>query len=127
MTDQFQVGDIVKAHYKTGIYIGEITEVKPVHYLVRVKAVCKHPTQGDLHNPKQVQVDFFHERRALAEREQTNIPKEMVKRFDGKIPSYKDSLRLSVDFSKKELEEENSEWSILCLEKLAILEKDYFK
>ncbi|MFZ3590616.1 kinase-associated lipoprotein B [Bacillus sp. DJP31] len=126
MTDSLQIGDIVKAPYKTGVYIGEITAVKPELYLVKVQAVSKHPTQGDLHNPKQVQVALFHERRALAEREQANIPKGMVKKYDGEVPSYKHSLLDALTKMKKELQAENSEWSMLCVEKLNTLEKEYF-
>ncbi len=126
MTESLQIGDIVKAPYKTGVYIGEVTAIRPEHYLVKVRAVSKHPTQGDLHNPKQVQVALFHERRALAEREQTNIPKGMVKKYDGEIPTYKDSLLDALTRLKEELQEENSEWSMLCLEKLINLEKEYW-
>jgi kinase-associated protein B len=126
MTEQLQIGDVVRAPYKTGVYIGEVTAIRPEHYLVKVKAVIKHPTQGDLHNPKQVEVAFFHERRALAEREQTNIPKGMVKKYEGEVPSYKDSLREALERLKDELRAEDSDWSTLSLEKLAQLEKEYF-
>jgi kinase-associated protein B len=126
MTNQLQIGDVVRAPYKSGVYIGEITAERPEHYLVRVKAVIKHPTQGDLHNPKQVGVPLFHERRALAEREQTNIPKGMVKKYEGEILSYSESLREALDFIKVELRTENSEWALLSLEKITQLEKEYF-
>lgn len=75
----FEIGTIVKGFYKTGAYIGEVTDVRPNHYLVKIKAVLTHPAQGDLHHPKQADVPFFHERRALAFGEQTNIPHQMVK------------------------------------------------
>jgi kinase-associated protein B len=126
MTEQLQVGDLVRAPYKTGVYIGEITNERAEHYLVKVKAVIKHPSQGDLHNPKQVNVPLFHERRALAEREQTNIPKAMVKRFEGEIPSYNDSLKAALDRLRSELQEDKSEWALLSIEKLNQLEKEYF-
>jgi kinase-associated protein B len=126
MTEQLQIGDVVRAPYKTGVYIGEVTAIRPEYYLVKVKAVIKHPTQGDLHNPKQVEVAFFHERRALAEREQTNIPKGMVKKYEGDVPSYKDSLKEALERLKDELRAEDSQWSTLSLEKLAQLEKEYF-
>ncbi|MFL6560658.1 MAG: sporulation phosphorelay system protein KapB, partial [Bacillus sp. (in: firmicutes)] len=70
---EIKVGQMVTAIYKTGKYIGEITEVRPQHYLVRVLAVLKHPMQGDLHNPKDANVLIFHERKALSYREQANI------------------------------------------------------
>ncbi|WP_246945769.1 kinase-associated lipoprotein B [Bacillus pinisoli] len=126
MTEELQMGDIVRAPYKTGVYIGEITNIRPEHYLVKVMAVVKHPTQGDLHSHKQVNVPLFHERRALAEREQTNIPKAMVKKFEGEIPSYKDSLREALDRLRSDLVEDGSEWALLSIEKLNQLEKEYF-
>lgn len=125
MSDSLQIGDIVRAPYKTGVYIGEITNIRPEHYLVKVKAVLKHPTQGDLHNPKQVGMGFFHERRALAEHEQTNILKGMVKKYEDDIPTYKSSLKSSLMKLRSELESDSSEWSQLSIEKVDILEKEY--
>jgi kinase-associated protein B len=125
MSESLQIGDIVKAPYKTGVYIGEITAIRAEHYLVKIKAIIKHPTQGDLHQPKQVNVPFFHERKALAEREQTNIPKGMVKKYEGEVPDYKESLKESLTRLKDELLEDSSEWATLSLEKLTILEKEY--
>lgn len=55
----FTIGQTVTALYKTGKYIGEITQVRDLHYVVRIQAVLKHPEQGDLHNPGQVDVPFF--------------------------------------------------------------------
>lgn len=57
MTD-IQIGQVVKGFYKTGVYVGEVTAVKPSTYLVQVKAVLTHPTQGDLHHPKEADVPF---------------------------------------------------------------------
>jgi kinase-associated protein B len=125
MSESLQIGEIVKAPYKTGVYIGEITAIRPEHYLVKVKAVVKHPTQGDLHHPKQVNVGLFHERRALSEREQTNIPKGMVKKFKGDVPEYKESLKASLIRLKEELQADSSEWALLSLEKISVLEKEY--
>ncbi|KAA0545391.1 kinase [Bacillus sp. BGMRC 2118] len=125
MSESLQIGDIVRAPYKTGVYIGEITNVRPEHYLVKVKAVLKHPTQGDLHNPKQVGMGFFHERKALAEHEQTNILKGMVKSYEGSIPDYKSSLSHALQTLRSDLENDPSEWAALCLEKIETLEKEY--
>ncbi|MBM6618723.1 kinase-associated lipoprotein B [Bacillus suaedaesalsae] len=125
MSESLQIGDIVRAPYKTGVYIGEITNVRPEHYLVKVKAVLKHPAQGDLHNPKQVGMGFFHERKALAEHEQTNILKGMVKPYEGEIPNYKISLTDSLRKLRCDLDSEQSEWATLCLEKVETLEKEY--
>lgn len=124
---EFQIGETVTGIYKTGKYIGEITDVRPQHYLVRILAVQKHPMQGDLHNPKEADVGIFHERRALAFREQANIPKQMVKPFEGEVPDYQESLRNAVEKMKSELKAAASPWGERSLEMMASLEKDYFK
>lgn len=127
MSNEFNVGDIVTGIYKTGKYIGEITAIKPEHYLVKVKAVLKHPMQGDIHSPKDPNVPFFQERRALAFNEQTNVPKKMVRAFSRDIPEYKASLKEVVDKTKNELETEGTEWAMRSLENMKVLEMDYFK
>lgn len=91
-----EIGQIVRAFKKTGTYIGVITAVNPDHYTVRIMAVLKHPMQGDLHNPRQADVPFFPGRKALAWREQTNVPANMVRPFDGSVPDYKESLLKAV-------------------------------
>lgn len=121
-----KIKDIVTAHYKTGKYIGEITNVGEQSYLVRVLAVLKHPTQGDLHQPKEAEVKLFHTRRALAFREQTNVPKKMVKIFEGDIPEYYESLNVAVNEIKEQLSKEESAWHKRSLEALEELEADYF-
>ncbi|MEH7502141.1 kinase-associated lipoprotein B [Neobacillus drentensis] len=122
---EFQIGEIVTAIYKTGKYIGEITEVRPQHYLVRVLAVLKHPMQGDLHNPKDADVLIFHERKALSFREQANIPFKMVKPFENEVPDYMESLKDAIGKMKNELTETPSEWTEMSLRALESLEKDY--
>ncbi|UOY90514.1 kinase-associated lipoprotein B [Bacillus glycinifermentans] len=124
--NQFQIGDKVKGFYKTGVYIGEITDIKPMHYLVKTLAVLTHPKQGDLHHPKDADVPFFHERKALAYREQTNIPHHMVKPFDGPVPDYEESLRDALDRFKRELLQDASDYAAKSLECAAGLEKEYF-
>ncbi|SMQ83929.1 kinase-associated protein B [Bacillus sp. OV166] len=125
VVSEFQIGEIVTAIYKTGKYIGEITEVRPQHYLVRILAVLKHPMQGDLHNPKDTDVLIFHERKALSYREQANIPYKMVKIFENEVPDYMESLKEAVAIMKKELVETTSEWAEMSLKALESLEKDY--
>ena len=123
---EWQIGDNVTAFYKTGKYAGEITQIRPNGYIVvKTLAVLKHPMQGDLHNPKQADVDFFHERKALAYLEQTNVPSNMVKPFEGEIPSYKASLASSIVTLKEELQEDRSEWAARSLECLGRLELEY--
>lgn len=124
---ELKIGDKVTGIYKTGKYIGEITDVRPQGYLVRVLAVVKHPMQGDLHNPKDADVMIFHERKALSYREQANIPKQMVKPFAEEIPDYLQSLREAVGKMRKELEDMDTKWAEMSLHALSSLEKDYFK
>jgi kinase-associated protein B len=120
------IGDVVTAIYKTGKYIGEITGERPEYYTVRILAVEKHPLQGDLHHPKQGNVDFFHERKALAFREQANIPKKMVKSFTGKVPNYNESLVKSFLAYKHELEQDpNNEYCQKSLQCLSSIQKEY--
>jgi len=123
----FKVGDKVTGIYKTGKYAGEITDIRPEHYLVRVLAVLKHPMQGDLHNPKDIEVGIFHERRALAFREQANIPKKMVRPYEGEIPDYQTSLKNSIVHFKEALQHDDSQWAAQSLKNIETLEKDYFK
>lgn len=127
LSQLFEVGLIVTGIYKTGKYIGEITIVKEPNYVVRVLAVLKHPQQGDLHNPKSVDVGFFHERRALAYREQVNIQSVYIKPYNGKLPSYEDSLTNALEEQYQELQQDGSPFAKIAIEKLATLKADYFK
>ncbi|MFS0780354.1 kinase-associated lipoprotein B [Bacillus sp. 1P06AnD] len=122
-----QTGAIVTVLNKTGKYIGEITAVNDQSYLVRIAAVLKHPMQGDLHHPKQVDVAMFHIRKALAYREQVNAPKNLVKPFDGPIPEYKESLKKAFTDLKDSLGNNSDEWSEYSKAAINELEKDYFK
>ena len=120
------IGDLVIAHYKTGKYVGEITNIRSNGYIVvKILAVLKHPMQGDLHHPKQTEVEFFHERKALAYKEQTNIPSNMVRPFTEELPTYTDSLRHSLESLKQELHTDGSKWAEMCLNCLASLEREY--
>lgn len=125
--EERKIGDSVTGIYKTGKYVGEITDIRPMHYLVKVKAVLKHPQQGDLHNPKESDVPLFHERRALAYNEQTNIPKQMVRSFENEIPDYNESLKQSLSIVKDDLDTKEDTWSKRSLENILQLEKEYFK
>ncbi len=104
-----------------------MTDIRPEHYLVKVLAVIKHPLQGDLHNPKDANVPFFHERKALSYLEQTNIPKKMVKPYEDEIPDYKTSLKIAVRNFKLELEKDSSPFAEQSLKNIETLEKEYFK
>ncbi|MGD6804345.1 kinase-associated lipoprotein B [Rossellomorea aquimaris] len=121
----FKNGDTVTALYKTGKYIGEVTDSRPGVYVVKVLAVLKHPRQGDLHNPKEVDVPLFHERKALAFSERANIPEKMVKPFEGDIPEYNESLSSTFNELKKQLASEDSAFAAKSLETLESIRREY--
>lgn len=125
---ELSIGSIVTAFYKTGKYIGEITDIRPQSYLVRVLAVLKHPMQGDLHQPKEAMVEFFHERKALSYREQMNVPTKMVKLYtEESVPSYNESLQAALEKIQQELQEDGSAFATQSLKKLEILNREYYK
>ena len=119
-------GQIVTAFNKTGKYIGEITAIDPDRYTVRILAVLSHPVQGDLHNPRQADVPYFHGRKALAFREQTNIPLKMVRPYEGVVPNYKESLQEAVAKLYKQLDTKPEDaFSVRSLDALKENMKDY--
>ncbi|MGM0845888.1 MAG: kinase-associated lipoprotein B [Bacillota bacterium] len=121
----FKYGDIVTAIYKTGKYIGEVTDSRPGVYVVKVLAVLKHPRQGDLHNPQEVDVPLFHERKALAFRERANIPEKMVKPYEGDVPDYNESLSSTFNELKEQLKSEDSAFASKSLETLESIKREY--
>ncbi|RIU94648.1 kinase-associated lipoprotein B [Oceanobacillus picturae] len=124
MTDK-QIGDKVKAHYKSGTYLGKIVEDRGDKYLVEVLAVVKHPIQGDLHNPNQTEGIFFHERKALAFHEKMNVKKPAVHTFESDIPEYKISLQEAVHKYKEKLLQEDTAYNREALLAIERLEKEY--
>jgi kinase-associated protein B len=122
---KFQIGDKVTAFYKTGKYIGEVTGELPGTYVVKILAVLKHPRQGDLHNPAEVDVPLFHERKALAFREQANMPEKMVKPFEEEIPEYEESLLAAFGILKKQQEDDGSQHALKSLEALKGVQREY--
>jgi kinase-associated protein B len=121
----FEIGDKVTAFYKTGKYIGEVTGERPGSYVVRILAVLKHPRQGDLHNPADVDVPLFHERKALAHQEQANMPEKMVKPYDGAVPDYNDTLLIAFSDLKKQLETDGSPHALKSLDALEGVQREY--
>ena len=119
------IGDIVRAHYNSGTYIGEVKEDRGERYLIEVLAVHKHPMQGDLHNPGEVDGVFFHERKALAHHEKMNVKKPAVHPFSDEIPAYSESLSKAVNLYKEKLQSKDTAFNLKALKKLADLEKIY--
>ncbi|WP_404454018.1 kinase-associated lipoprotein B [Oceanobacillus kapialis] len=124
MTDK-QIGDKVKAHYKSGTYLGKIVQDRGDKFLVEVLAVWKHPMQGDLHNPNQTEGVFFHERKALAFHEKMNVRKPAVHSFEDTIPDYKESLLEAVQTYKEILKQKDTPYNREALATLERLEKEY--
>lgn len=124
--DVVNIGDIVEASYNSGVYIGKVLEDRRNFYLVEVLAVQKHPTQGDLHHPGQVENVNFHERKALAHHEKMNARKRTIKSYYGKIPNYSKSLRKAVDELKTQLTTTDTLYNQKAIEKINDLEKYYY-
>ncbi|TBL80260.1 sporulation phosphorelay system protein KapB [Paenibacillus thalictri] len=126
MNATYQIGDLVTASYKTGGYIGEIAEAPSVHKAaVRILAVIKHPTQGDLHHPMDADVPFFHQRRALSFQEIALMPLHTIEPYSGEVPEYKQSLRQALQADIEQLQAQNNRFSQRCLEELRLLEQEY--
>lgn len=122
----FQPGEIVTAGYKTGRYIGEVIDLKDPKAVVKVLAVMKHPTQGDLHNPKQLDVPLFHQRKALAEFEKALVPLSAINHYEGDVPNYNESLRDALGTQEAELKHEGGRWAEASLIEIEKLKEEYF-
>lgn len=124
---EVNIGEIVKAHYNSGSYIGKVIEDRGNHYLIEVLAVLKHPLQGDLHNMGKVENVFFHERKALFFREKMNVKKPAVHLYQEEIPAYGESLKKALEVYREKLLSENSTYNQKALETLNNLEENYYK
>ncbi|WP_138420276.1 kinase-associated lipoprotein B [Aquibacillus sediminis] len=120
------IDDIVKAHYKSGTYIGKLVEDRGEKYLVQVLAVIKHPLQGDIHNYGQLDGVFFHQRKALSYLEKMNVNKSAVHPYGEEVPDYQTSLRQAVEALKDKLTKKDTEFNQAALENLNQLEMMYF-
>jgi kinase-associated protein B len=125
--ESFEIGDIVTASYKTGRYIGEVVDFKPKleKAVVKMRAVLVHPKQGDLHAPNQADVQFFHERKALAHTEKALVPLSSIKRFEGDIPTYETSLLEAVQKQMDRYEKDSSDFARASYQNLQNLLKEY--
>lgn len=119
------IGDLVTAHYKSGKYVGTITGVRPGTYTVKIASVLRHPAQGDLHNPNEADVPFFHERRALAHYEQANIPEAAVHPYEEVPAEYNESLIKAVNKLEARLRERENAFSARSLDALQSVKKEY--
>lgn len=120
----------IRFTYKTGKYFGRLFAERPQGLVVEVLAVEKHPIQGDLHNPNQVDVPLFHVRTALHPHEKVTVAPGVVYAYEGEIPSYAESLRQAYDKEVERLNGQNPETDTFvqkCLENYKELESIYTK
>ncbi|MGV3489360.1 MAG: sporulation phosphorelay system protein KapB, partial [Tuberibacillus sp.] len=89
----FPIGQTVTVKSKTGEYIAKLLEYRDEKYaVVEILAVLKHPTQGDLHYPNEVNVPLFHQRKAHAFHEKVVVNNNAIDRYEGEVPDYEPSL-----------------------------------
>lgn len=124
--EKINVGDIVEAHYNSGIYIGEMVEDRRNFLLIKILAVKKHPEQGDLHKPGQVDGIAFFERKALAQNELANVQRRKVFPYSGEVPDYNASLKEAIEDFRKKLLEEDTPFNKASLQRLEDLEVHYY-
>ena len=125
---QIAPGSIVSTTYKTGRYLAELVEwsKERSQALVKILAVLRHPTQGDLHYPGRVDV-AFQQRRALAFNEKTWVHSASVTLHEGEVPSYEKSLKTALEAEVDKLKQKGDAWSKRSIQELEDLRKDYFK
>ncbi|WP_323702914.1 sporulation phosphorelay system protein KapB [Mammaliicoccus sp. Dog046] len=111
--------------HKTGQYIVEIIEEKGDQLLVKVLAVLKHPRQGDLHNPNEVENVFFHERKALSQFEKRYTTAQFLKAYQSEVPNYIDSLKQSLYELEEKMKQRNNAYSLQALKCIEQLKVDY--
>jgi len=118
-------GDIVRVTQKTGEYITEVLENHDSKLLVKVLAVTKFPTQGDLHTSFEVDVPLFHQRPALSYQEKFMTSSVGPIRYNGAIPDYKESVRVAMEREMDKLRK-MSVWAERCLVELEAMHKETF-
>lgn len=124
--DTITVGDIVQTKYNSGVYVGKVIEDRRNFWLVEVQAVLKHPEQGDLHHPNEVEGVAFHERKALAYREKMNARKRDTIKYDKDVPNYEQSLKNAIMMFENRLIEEDTPFSKASLMKLNDLKIHFY-
>ncbi|MCO4330945.1 kinase-associated lipoprotein B [Staphylococcus hyicus] len=111
--------------HKSGVYGVEVVEETQDQILVKVMQVIKHPKQGDLHSPNEVEGVFFHERKALSLYEKRFTTKSKLKPFDVDLLPYEVSLQRAITQLETKLKTEDTLYnqkSLMCLNEL---KKDY--
>lgn len=127
MRKTIEVGQPVIVKSKTGEYIAKLLEYRNDKYaLVEILAVTKHPTQGDLHFPNEVDVPLFHQRKAHAFHEKVVVNNNALEPFEGEVPDYEASLRGAVDQKLAALQAKGNGWAEKSISLIKDLEKEYF-
>ncbi|WP_419790652.1 kinase-associated lipoprotein B [Staphylococcus chromogenes] len=111
--------------HKTGVYGVEIVEESNDQVLVKVTQVIKHPKQGDLHHPNEVEGVFFHERKALSLYEKRFTTKSKLKPFEDEIMPYTDSLQQAITTLENKLNTSDTPFNQQSLACLEALKTDY--
>ncbi|MCM3749172.1 kinase-associated lipoprotein B [Paenibacillus pasadenensis] len=115
----------VRFTYKTGEYAGRLVEEGSPRSVVETLAVLRHPEQGDLHNPYNPDVPFFHERRALAHREKALVPNRDIGPYAAaQLPDYNESREQAVKKSLEELDR-LQRWAARASEQLKTVASEY--
>ena len=124
-TMNWNPGDKVRVPYKTGEYVAEVLEHHADKLLVKVLAVTKFPTQGDLHTSYEVDVPLFHRRPALSYQEKIMVPVHSAIRYSQEVPDYKESMRAALEREMEKLQR-MSAWAQRCLAELENIHKESF-
>ncbi|KIX90608.1 kinase [Staphylococcus microti] len=111
--------------HKTGVYVVEVVDDTSDQTLVKVVQVIKHPKQGDLHSPNEVEGVFFHERKALSLYEKRYTSQSKLKPFDGERQDYTDSLQQALTALETELHQTDTPYTRTALQCLENLKVDY--
>lgn len=111
--------------HKTGQYVVEVIEEKGDQLLVKILAVLRHPRQGDLHSPNEVENVFFHERKALSQFEKRYTTAQFLKAYNEEVPNYIESLKSSIYELEEKMKEKNNAYSDQALKCIEQLKKDY--
>ncbi|MBL0847785.1 MULTISPECIES: sporulation phosphorelay system protein KapB [Mammaliicoccus] len=111
--------------HKTGQYVVEVIEEKGDQLLVKILAVLRHPRQGDLHSPNEVENVFFHERKALSQFEKRYTTAQFLKAYNEEVPNYIESLKSSIYELEEKMKKKNNAYSDQALKCIEQLKKDY--
>lgn len=111
--------------HKTGQYVVEVIEEIGDQLLVKILAVLKHPRQGDLHSPNEVENVFFYERKALSQFEKRYTTAQFLKAYNEEVPNYIESLKSSIYELEEKMKKKNNAYSDQALKCIEQLKKDY--